>query len=61
MKAARAETDKALRTMLNTVDALVALNGVETYQSFIDELNAVSERYKNQLAQASGRRTKDNG
>jgi hypothetical protein len=61
MKAARAETDKALRAMLNTVDALVALNGVETYQPFINELNAVSERYKNQLAQASGRKAKNNG
>jgi hypothetical protein len=60
MKAARAETDKALRAMLHTVEALVTVNGVDAYQSFINELNAVSERYKNQLAQASGRRTKDN-
>jgi hypothetical protein len=56
MKAARGETDKALRALLDMVEALVAVNGVEAYQSFINELNAVSERYKNQLAQAAGRR-----
>jgi hypothetical protein len=58
MRAARVETDKALRAMLNMVDALIIVNGVEMYTSFISELNAVSERYKKQLAQASGRRTK---
>jgi hypothetical protein len=58
MKAARAETDKALRAMLDMVEALATVNGVEMYQPFINELNAVSERYKNQLAQATGRRAK---
>jgi hypothetical protein len=58
MKTARNDTDKALRAMLNMVEALVTVNGVEMYQSFVNELNAVSERYKNQLAQAAGRRAK---
>jgi hypothetical protein len=58
MKAARLETDKALRTLLDMVEALAMVNGVANYEAFINELNAVSERYENQLAQASGRRTK---
>ena len=58
MKDARFETDRALRAMLDMVEALAAVNGIEMYQPFINELNAVSERYKNQLAQAAGRRAK---
>jgi hypothetical protein len=58
MKTARAETDKTLRTMLDMVDALVKVNGDEAYLPFVNELNAVSERYRNQLAQAAGRRPK---
>jgi hypothetical protein len=58
MKAARTETDRTLRTMLDQVDALVKVNGAEEYRLFINELNAVSERYKNQLAQAAGRKPK---
>jgi hypothetical protein len=58
MKTARAETDKALRAMLDMLDALIRVNGTDAYMPFINELNAVNERYKNQLAQAAGRRTK---
>jgi hypothetical protein len=58
MKAARIETDRSLRAILDMVEALAAVNGAEPYQPFIDELNAVSERYKNLLAQASGKRAK---
>ncbi|MDR2474374.1 MAG: DUF6261 family protein [Bacteroidales bacterium] len=56
MKTARAEVDKAFRAMLNMIEALVMVNGNAAYSAFIDELNAVSERYKNQLAQAAGKR-----
>jgi hypothetical protein len=58
MKTARFETDKALRTLLDMVEALATVNGVTNYEAFINELNVVSERYKNQLAQAAGRRIK---
>ncbi|MDR2383039.1 MAG: DUF6261 family protein [Prevotellaceae bacterium] len=58
MKPARSETDKALRSLLNMLEALVMVNGVANYEALINELNAVSERYKNQLAQAAGRRKK---
>jgi hypothetical protein len=59
MKSARAETDKAFRSMLDMLEALLKVNGVDAYMPFINELNAVSERYKNQIAQAAGRRTKN--
>jgi hypothetical protein len=56
MKAARAETDKALRVIFNRIEALALVNGVATYEAFIRELNAVLERYKNIQAQEKGRR-----
>jgi uncharacterized protein YicC (UPF0701 family) len=58
MKNVRVEVDKAFATVLNVIDAFVALNGEENYAQLIDELNAVSERYKNLLAQAAGRKHK---
>jgi hypothetical protein len=58
MKAARAGTDSALRALLDMLEALVAVNGPDTYLPFINELNAVSERYKNQIAQMAGRKIK---
>jgi hypothetical protein len=58
MRAARAETDRALRALLDMLEALVMVNGADAYLPFISELNAVSERYKKQLAQASGRKSK---
>jgi hypothetical protein len=59
MKAARNETDKNLRELLDMVDALVQVKGADAYIPLINDLNAVSERYKNQLAQAAGRRHKN--
>ncbi|MDR0726338.1 MAG: DUF6261 family protein [Prevotellaceae bacterium] len=58
MVTARSETDKALRSLFNMVEALAMVNGVDAYLPFISELNAVNERYKNQLAQSSGRKMK---
>ncbi|KAA6303658.1 MAG: hypothetical protein EZS26_000209 [Candidatus Ordinivivax streblomastigis] len=58
MKAARTAVDKAFRTILDQVEALVLVNGIQTYESFIRELNVVMERYKHILAQEKGRRTK---
>jgi hypothetical protein len=54
MKSARTAVDVAFRAMLNMLDALVLVNGEASYKVFIAELNAVSERYKNILAQEAG-------
>jgi hypothetical protein len=58
MREARTATDLALRAMFDMIEALAAVNGAEAYMPFIRELNVVNERYKNQLAQAEGRRSK---
>jgi hypothetical protein len=55
MKQARTDVDKAFRAILNQIEALALVNGATAYTAFINELNAVSERYKNQLAQHAGR------
>ncbi|MDR1553899.1 MAG: DUF6261 family protein [Prevotellaceae bacterium] len=59
MKTARFATDRALRLLLNMIEALVMVNGIDSYKTLINELNAVSERYKNQLAKTAGKRTKN--
>lgn len=56
MKESRTNVDKALREMLDQVEALVLVDGIEAYETLITELNVVSDRYKNQLAQSLGRR-----
>jgi hypothetical protein len=61
MKAARKEVDAAFRALLNQVDALVLVNGSANYDAFIAALNAISERYKNILAQEAGMRKKEKG
>jgi hypothetical protein len=59
MKQARAETDKAFRTIIAQIEALVIVNGAATYEPFIKELNVVLSRYKNILAQEAGTRKKN--
>jgi hypothetical protein len=56
MKTARVGTDRAFRAILNMLDSLITVNGASQYEPFVNELNAVSERYKTQLAQSAGRR-----
>jgi hypothetical protein len=56
MKAARAATDKAFRNLIRQLEALARVNGMEVYEAFFRELNAVLERYRNLLAQQAGAR-----
>jgi hypothetical protein len=56
MKDARKEVDKAFRAILDMLDALILVHGDEQYSEFILEMNAVSDRYKNQMLQSEGRR-----
>jgi hypothetical protein len=58
MKPARAQTDRALRNMLRIMEALAAVNSPDPYTPLARELNAVSDRYKNQIAQSAGRKAK---
>jgi hypothetical protein len=56
MKTTRKATDAAFRAILNQIDALALVNGAANYTAFINALNAVSERFKNILAQEAGTR-----
>ena len=45
VKEARAELDKAYRTITEKIDALVIVDGVKTYENFIRTWNAVIDKY----------------
>ncbi len=45
VKEARAELDKAYRTIAERIDALVIVEGAKTYENFIRTWNAVVEKY----------------
>ena len=56
MRSIRKEVDRAFRSILDLLEALVRVNGEDTDKAFIAELNALSEKYKDNLAQEAGRR-----
>ncbi|MDR1672866.1 MAG: DUF6261 family protein [Bacteroidales bacterium] len=56
MKETRTKTDETLRAILDRIEALATIKGIDVYAPFIREWNAVAERYKNILAQEKGRR-----
>ncbi len=58
MKEVRKEVDTAYRTITTRIDALVVVNGLETYAPFIKELNIRVEKFNNTLAQRKGRNAK---
>ena len=59
MKDVRKEVDTAYHNMTNLIDALVLVNGAETYTPFINELNQRIEKYNLIIAQRKGRNKKD--
>jgi hypothetical protein len=62
MKTARLATDKALRAIIERIEAQITLYGLTStssdYKPFVDEYNALAERFKLTLAQEKGRREK---
>ena len=60
MRETRQEVDQIFSQTLNFIEALVMVNGLSQYDTFIKELNAISTRYKNLLAQAEGKRKSNN-
>jgi hypothetical protein len=56
MRSIRREVDRVFRGILDLLEALMRIKGEDTDREFISELNAVSERYKDILAQGAGRR-----
>lgn len=55
MKDVRLQVDGAYKAIVDRVDALVIVNGLESYESFINELNQRIEAYDLMLAQRQGR------
>jgi transcription elongation GreA/GreB family factor len=55
VKEARAELDKAYRTIAEKIDALVIVDGVNMYENFIRTWNAVVEKYTNSMKHRRGR------
>ncbi|MDR1199794.1 MAG: DUF6261 family protein [Prevotellaceae bacterium] len=51
---ARTLVDRCLRLIFDRIDALALVNGITAFESFIKELNAVIERYKNLIARGKG-------
>ena len=60
MRNTRQIVDSLFRGILNFIEAYTTLNGMQKHENFLKELNAVSERYKNLLAQAEGKRKASN-
>jgi hypothetical protein len=56
MRGIRKEVDREFRSILDLLEALIRVNGADTNKAFIAELNALSEKYKDLLAQEAGRR-----
>ncbi len=64
MKTARKKVDDAFRDVLNLIDALQLVNSTDANAALIAELNAVSKRYADIMAQQKGTRDarkKENG
>ena len=56
MRSIRKAVDKAFRGILDLLEALVRVKGEDTDKEYIAEVNALSEKYKENLAQEAGRR-----
>ena len=56
MRSVRKKLDKVFRTILDLLEAQVRVNSADANKAFLAELNAVMERYRDILAQETGRR-----
>jgi hypothetical protein len=59
LRRARTETDRRFRALLDMFNVYIMINKDSGYKPFADNVNAITERYKNILAQEAGRRKKD--
>ena len=53
-KTTRAEVDKVVRQIIERIEALIVIEGEETYTEFVRRLNLIFDRYANTLAQRQG-------
>ena len=59
MKQERLQVDEAYRAIVKRINALIEVNGVDTYQAFIKELNQSINNYTLLVAQRMGRNAKE--
>jgi hypothetical protein len=55
-KETRAATDKAYTAMTERINALIVIEGEETYSEFVNMINVFIDKYNTTLAQRSGRK-----
>ena len=53
-KTTRTEVDKVVRRIIERIEALIVIEGEETYTEFVRRLNLIFDRYANTLAQRQG-------
>ncbi|MEZ5106439.1 MAG: DUF6261 family protein [Draconibacterium sp.] len=58
MKDVRTEVDEAYNAITRRIDALIIVNGEQTYSGFVNGLNQRIKKYNNTLAQREGRNAK---
>jgi hypothetical protein len=56
MKQCRIQTDIAYHNMVKKIDALFTIGGADVHRDFINELNMVTGKFHNAMAQHDGRR-----
>jgi hypothetical protein len=56
MKQCRIQTDAAYHNMVKKIDAMFTIDGADVHRDFITELNLVTEKFRNAMAQREGRR-----
>jgi len=59
MKEARKQLDDAYRNVAKLVDCLIFVEGPETYEAFVKELNKRIEKYNTRLSQRDGRNAEE--
>lgn len=58
MKQVRVEVDKAYKTIVDRINALIIVNGTMPYKAFVNELNERIGNYNLIIAQREGRNSK---
>jgi hypothetical protein len=61
LKEARAEVDKQYKTIVERLNALIVVEGVENYENFARTLNAIIAKYLALLARRGGKRGGNGG
>jgi glutathionyl-hydroquinone reductase len=59
MREVRMQVDTAIRELIDRLNALVLINGIEGYENLISDINTRFEKYEHILLQRQGRSAKN--